>query len=131
MIGLDTNVLIRLLTGDDAGQRVRARAFIERRCSPGNPAFVNRIVVIETVWVLESVYAYTRKEISAAIDALLRTVDIAIEGAEFVRAALAMYRRGADFADAMIAATNIARGCTQTATFDRKAAKLDSHFVAI
>lgn len=131
LIGLDTNVVVRLLVGDDEAQRATARTYIERHASASDPAFINQIVVIETVWVLESVYTYTRKQISAAIDGLLRTIHLAIENSEHVRAALAMYRGGADFADAMIAKTNIVKGCAKTATFDRKAAKRESHFVAL
>ncbi len=72
-----------------------ARVLFERHASPSDPAWIDRIVVIETVWVSESVYAYAREEISAAI----------AQG-DFVRGALAMYRRGADFADTMIATAN-------------------------
>ncbi len=131
MIGLDTNVILRLLTGDSPQQQAAARTVLERDASPNDPAFVNRVVVIETVWVLESVYAYARKEIAAAIDGLLRTVSIATEDAEHVRAALVAYRNGADFADALIAASNAARGCSATFTFDRKAAKKIVQFRAI
>jgi predicted nucleic-acid-binding protein len=123
VIGLDTNVLLRLLTGDHPAQQAAARALLERESSASDPAFVNRVVVIETVWVLESIYAYTRKEIASAIDALLRTVRIATEDADHVRTAVVAYRGGADFADALIAACNAARGCRVTVTFDRKAAK--------
>lgn len=131
MIGLDTNVLVRLLAGDDAAQQAAARTFVERHCSPSEPAFVNRLVVLETVWVLESVYAYSRKEIATAVDALLRTARIEIEGADIIRTTLAAYRSGADFADSLIAASNIALGCSKTMTFDRKAAKKIAHFAAL
>ena len=131
MIGLDTNVLVRLLAGDDEAQRAIARAYIERHASPSDPAFIDRIVLVETVWVLESVYAYSRAQISTAIDALLRTVHFVIEDSELARAALALYRGGDDFADAAIVTTNVAYGCTRTATFDRKAAKRNPHFVAL
>ena len=131
MIGLDTNVLVRLLTGDDAAQRSIARRFISRNCSANNPAFINRVVLIETIWVLESVYDYTREDIAGAVDALLRTVRMLTEDPELVRAALAVYRGGVDFADALIARSNVAQGCTTTVTFDRKAAKRIAHFVAL
>ena len=131
MIGLDTNVLVRLLTGDDAVQRSAAKAFIKRTCSADNPAFINRIVLVETIWVLESVYHYSREEIAGAVDILLRMVRVLTEDSDLVRVALSAYRRGADFADALIADTNVAAGCTKTVTFDRKAAKKIGEFVAL
>jgi predicted nucleic-acid-binding protein len=42
-----------------------------------------------------------------------------------------MPQKIADFVDALIAGTNVARGCTKTVTFDRKAAKKVAHFVAL
>ena len=131
MIGLDTNVLVRLLTGDDAAQRSAAKVFISRNCSADNPAFINRIVLVETIWVLEFVYEYSREEIAGAVDTLLRMVRVLTEDSDLVRVALSAYRGGADFADALIAGTNVARGCTKTVTFDRKAAKKVAHFVAL
>ena len=131
MIGLDTNVLVRLFTGDDAKQRTAAKSFINQNCSAEDPAFINRVVLIETVWVLESVYEYSREQIAAAIDTLLRMVRVLTEDADLVRAALATYRRGADFADALIAGVNTENGCSRTATFDRTAAKKVPHFVML
>ena len=81
--------------------------------------------------VLESVYDYSREEIAGAVDTLLRMVCVLTEDSDLVRAALSAYRTGADFADALIAGTNVARGCTKTVTFDRKAAKNVAHFVAL
>ncbi len=114
MIGLDTNVLVRLLTGDDAKQRAPATLFINQKCSANDPAFINRLVLIETVWVLEFVYHYSREQIAAAADALLRMVRVLTEDADLVRVAVAAYRRGADFANALIAGVNAANGCSRT-----------------
>src|ERR1035438_10440989 len=63
--------------------------------------------------VLESVYDYSREEIAGAVDTLLRMVCVLTEDSDLVRAALSAYRTGADFADALIAGTNVARGCTK------------------
>jgi predicted nucleic-acid-binding protein len=121
LIGLDTNVLVRLLTGDDAAHRSAANEFISRNCSADNSAFINRIVLVETIWVLESVYEFSREEIAGSVDTLLRMVRVLTEDSDLVRFALTAYRRGADFADALIAATNVARGCSKTVRFGRKA----------
>ena len=131
MIGLDTNVLIRLLTGDDQVAQAKARAFIQRSCSPDAPAYVNRVVLVETVWVLESTYAYTRQQVAEAIDVLLRTSTIETEQSDSVWSALRAYRKGADFADVIIADVNLRAGCSKTMTFDRKAAKRKTHFAPL
>lgn len=126
MIGLDTNVLARLFVEDDAVQARLARHFVAQRCTHDDPGFVDRVALCELVWVLMSVYGYGRKEVVSIIDQLLASQDIILEDQESVRAALRGFAsRGVDFADALIAEVNRARGCAATATFDRKAARLD------
>jgi predicted nucleic-acid-binding protein len=125
MIGLDTNVLLRLLLRDDADQADRANAFIEASCSAEAPCFINRIVLVETAWVLRSGYGYRRDQVAGIIDGILRTEIFIVEGAPEVWSALAAFRdHGADFADCLIAATNRVRGCETLVTFDRGAAAL-------
>ncbi len=131
MIGLDTNVLLRLLTRDDARQHAAAKRFIAQNCGPTDPAFVNRVVVLECVWVLESFYAYSCEQVADAIAGLLLVAEFDVEDAPVVRETLEAYRAGADFADAFIACSNADRGCTGTATFDYAAAKRIGHFAAI
>lgn len=108
-----------------------AKSFINQNCSADDPAFINRLVLIETVWVLESVYEYSREQIAAAIETLLRMVRVLTEDADLVRVAVVAYRHGADCADALIAGVNSAKGCSRTATFDRSAAKKMPHLVAL
>lgn len=126
MIGLDTNILVRILTADDRVQTEHATRFIQDRCSSSSPGFVNSIVLTELVWVLGNLYAYSRPDIARAVDTLLGSRDLAIEAAEQVRSALRIFRASnCDFIDALIGEVNRARGCDATATFDRKAAKLE------
>jgi len=131
VIGLDTNVLLRLLTRDDARQHAAAKNFIARNCGPTDPAFINRVVVLECVWVLESFYDYLREQVADAIDGLLLVAEFDVEDAPVIRETLAAYRAGADFADAFTACSNAERGCTSTAAFDTAAAKRLEHFSAI
>lgn len=131
MIGLDTNVLVRFFVADDRAQSERAKRLIESRCTIDDPGFVDRVALCEMVWVLSSGYGYGRAEIARVVDALLASRDIVLEDHEAVRGALRAFERGvADFSDALIGLINRARGCEATATFDRKAARLDS-FVAV
>lgn len=126
MIGLDTNVLVRLVVNDDPKQVAAATRFIAQNCSPDDPAFINNSVLCELVWTLERAYGFARAEIAKAMAAILGNGIFAVESAQRVTSALARYsRQSADFADLLIGGTNLERGCRFTVTFDRKAAKLD------
>ena len=103
MIGLDTNVLVRYLVEDDSEQAAKAAKLIEKRCTEDDPGFVNRIVLCELVWVLESAYGYARATIAATIEGLLRTAELEIDAVEVAWSALTAYRTGgADFSDALV-----------------------------
>ncbi len=124
MIGLDTNILVRLLVDDDPRQTAQAQAFVEKHCTHETPAFINSVVLAELVWVLANPYGYSRAEIVQALEMLMAGNDRVFEHHEEVRAALKAFSSGrVDFVDALIAAINRARGCDVTATFDRRAAK--------
>lgn len=125
MIGLDTNILLRLLVADDPAQATRAAAAIRRRCSPQSPGFVNHIVLCELVWVLEARYGYARADIAAAVEALCNAADLRVDVAPAVEEALRRYRAGrAGFADCLLGLVNRAAGCATTLTFDKAAAAL-------
>ena len=124
MKGLDTNVLVRYLVGDDRSQTGRAVAFIGEATARGGTCFINTIVLCETVWVLESAYGYGRDEIAAVLEKMLATRQLEFESKELVRAAVSDYRAGSgDLADFLIGRVNAAYGCDCTATFDRKLKK--------
>lgn len=125
MKGLDTNVVLRLLLEDDPTQAARARAAVRRESSP-EKCWVNRIVLCEVVWVLESAYKYRREQIGDAVQALLLSDDLALEQRDVVRSALYVFRTSrADFSDCLLGMSNGLRGCERTLTFDRRAAELD------
>lgn len=126
MIGLDTNVLVRLATNDDPAQALRAKRWLREHTE--DVGFINRVVTVEFVWVLEAVYRYTREQIADALDGLLSTRAFLVEDAAEVRAATQAYRSGSDFADALIALTNHERECRTTLTFDKRAAKTAEYF---
>lgn len=121
MRGIDTNVLVRLVTRDDADQFRRVREFLEARFEEADPVFVNVIVLCETVWVLRSSYGISRREIAAALDQLLGVAGLMIEDRDQVAAAVDAYRRGpGDFADYLLGERNRGAGCVSTATLDRR-----------
>ena len=125
MIGIDTNVLLRLLVRDDEAQVRAAERYIATHCSPDSPGFVSLVVLVETAWALKRLYFYDRSQIATAIRALLNVVELEIESAAEVRSAVADFATSAaGLVDCLVARTNIAAGCDHTVTFDRRAAKL-------
>ncbi|MDO8359444.1 MAG: type II toxin-antitoxin system VapC family toxin [Devosia sp.] len=123
MIGADTNILLRLMVPDDPAQNRRALAFLSDSVADA-PIFVGLIVVVEMVWVLERKYGYSREHSAAAVRFLLDSPDIVVEEAPLVASVIERVERlGTDIADELIAASNSARGCSRTMTFDRNAAK--------
>ncbi len=131
MIGLDTNVLVRYLVQDDPRQSARAARLLESRCTASEPGFVNRIVLCETVWVLKRAYGYERQVISDVIERLLQTAELEVEDAQLAWRALKSYRAQAvGFADALVAEINLRKGCEGTASFDKRANKMDGFFAA-
>ncbi len=129
MIGLDTNILVRYLVEDDAAQASKAARLIETRCTEDTPGFVNRVVLCELAWVLESAYDYPRATVAATLEILLRPAELKVDAADAAWAALTAYRGGGvDFSDAFIGRLNRDAGCDATATFDKGAARLDDFF---
>jgi predicted nucleic-acid-binding protein len=125
MIGIDTNVLLRLLVRDDDSQLRAAERFIGTHCSPDNPGFISLVVVVETAWALRRCYLYDRSQIAAALGSLLNVAELEVESAAEVRSAIADFATSAaGLVDCLVARTNVAAGCDYTVTFDRKAAKL-------
>lgn len=125
MIGIDTNVLLRLIVGDEPKQAVAARNFIRDNCSPDEPGYVCQIVLVELVWTLAKAYGFTREHIASAIEQILETAQLDVESSTDVAAAVKDYLAGAaDFADCLLVRMNTDAGCERTVTFDRKAAKL-------
>ena len=124
MIALDTNVLVRFLVQDDPEQARLAGEVIDQ-LSEEAPGFVGREVLVELVWVLERAYRLGRAEIAGALDGLLASTELVIEGADEIGPALELYRNdGFGFADLTIAAAARRVGAREVVTFDRKAARL-------
>ena len=123
MVGLDTNVVLRLLLGDDPSQQLAAVSFVGAACSAEDPGWISAIVTTEIVWVLDRAYNLSRDNIADAVDRLLAVTEFQLEDHEEVRHAIAAFRRGADFTDALLDERNRAAGCQTTVTFDRDAAR--------
>jgi predicted nucleic-acid-binding protein len=93
---VDTSVLARLFVRDEAGQTADAR-----RAIAAESIFVPKTVMIELEWVLRSSYGQPRATIVAALEIILATANMEVEDAAAVARAIAWFRRGMDFADAL------------------------------
>ena len=125
MIGLDTTVLLRYLTQDDAKQSARATHLIERKLSADNPGFVSAVVLAEVAWVLKRAYRLSDRQIAAVIERILQTEVLSVEHEQEVFTAAVLLKQGkGSFADALIGALARRAGCLKTFTLDRKALRL-------
>jgi predicted nucleic-acid-binding protein len=120
---------VRYLVQDDADQARRATQFIINECSADEPALVNRIVMCELVWVLESAYGYSRDQMMLALDRILRTKQFMIKDHQEAWSSFREYQAGGDFADAFIGSVNRRLGCEHTVMFGRKAGSRPSFVV--
>lgn len=119
MIGLDTNVLVRYLTQDDAKQFQEASALLLGLEKQGQTAHLSTITLCETVWVLARAYKIDREEIVGMIQTLLGTSLFVIEDKDAVREAVDFYRAGkGDFADYLVGVRSRNAGSVTMATFD-------------
>lgn len=128
MIALDTNLLVRLLTNDDARQAAKVEAWLSQNASAREPAYVDHIVLCELAWVLERSYGYSREAVLQALGALLAHEQFKIESPALVRQASALFETGsADFSDYLLAVRAQAAGYAPVLTFDKNAAKTATH----
>ena len=124
MIGLDTNVLLRYLAQDDPVQSPRATQIITNRLTEEEPGFVSLVTILEVVWVLKSLYKRSRQEIANDIEMILAADTLEIQNEQQVYHAVVALRNGTRaFEDALIGSLGIWRGCSETLTFDEKAAQ--------
>jgi predicted nucleic-acid-binding protein len=124
MVGVDSNIVLRLLLNDDPIQAEQAKLAVRNASSP---CLINTTVLSEVVWVLRRGYKFDRKNIIKAVEALLQTQNFCFEDSETIWRTLNDYRvSSADFSDCLIGQGNKQSRCETTITFDRKAGNLGS-----
>jgi predicted nucleic-acid-binding protein len=127
VIGLDTNVLVRYLTQDDAAQSAKANQLIEKRLTQSDPGFISIVAMVETVWVLDRAYGFSRREIAAAIERILQSEVFVVQYEQDVFTAMVLLKAGRGaFADALIGELGATAGCSYTGTFDRRTTQLST-----
>lgn len=123
MIGVDTNVLVRFLTGNDASQHSAVMSFFAARTA-AEPAYIGAVTLAETVWVLRRRYGLPVDEIVESLAMIIDSDDFVVEGREAVDAARSGTIKPSQLTDCLVALLNERAGCSRTLTFDRSAARV-------
>jgi predicted nucleic-acid-binding protein len=116
VIALDTNIVVRILTGDDPDQFTIASERVA-----DEDLWLCKTVVLESEWVLRYTYRFSREGIYEGLRRLLGYERLQLEDRDSVLNALAWYSRGMDFADALHLSSSA--GADRFITFDRNLAE--------
>ncbi len=116
MHAVDTNVLVRLLTGDDVAQAKKAATLFK-----SGAIFIPKTVLLETEWVLRRLYRLKREVVVSAFRKLSGLPNVEIEQPLVVTQALQWCEEGMDFADALHLASS--HKSEKFATFDAQLKK--------
>jgi predicted nucleic-acid-binding protein len=121
MRAVDTNVLVRLMTRDNAQQVAAAEAFV------ATGAWVPHLAIAEATWVLASVYDRDPAAIAVAVEMLLSHEHLTVQDSDAVDAAVSQFRRQprVGFSDCLMLEVARKAGHTPLGTFDRALGKID------
>ena len=118
---IDTNLFIRYLTNDDPGKADRVERLLAEAAAGKLRLVTAEMVLVETVWVLESAYGLKAAEIAPLIRAILATTGLEVIGGALVERALVHYETlGVDFIDGYIVAVMERHDLTGLYSFDKK-----------
>lgn len=115
----DTNVLVRVLVGDDVEQSKAAEAVLKK----ADVVAISIPALCELVWVLSRGYKSSAENIAASIRHLISASNVVVNRA-LAEAGLALLDAGGDFADGVIAHEGYWLGAETFVSFDKKAVKL-------
>lgn len=116
MLAVDTNILLRYLTADDADQYARASAIFS-----GNVVWVAKTVLLEADWVLRRSFGYPTARVVATFRALADMAGVRLEKPDEIAEALTLCAAGLSFADALHVASS--DGAERFMTFDEPLAR--------
>jgi predicted nucleic-acid-binding protein len=121
MRAVDTNVLVRLMTRDDARQTAVAEAFIE------NGAWVPILALAEASWVLTNVYECSPGNLVVAVEMLLDHKNLTLQDSDAVAEAIELFRLrpALGFSDCLMLQLARKAGHLPLGTFDRGLGKIE------
>jgi predicted nucleic acid-binding protein len=118
---VDTNVLVRHLTGDPPDLAARATRFL----AGADVLLLSDVIVAEIVYVLASVYRASRPEIAGALSAILAYGAIRVVDGELLQRAVEVYEHDRlDYPEAYLVACSERAGVGTIASFDRSIDRL-------
>ena len=121
MIGIDTNILLRLFETDE---HPRQTAMARRAVEEQGPVFISAIVLVEFAWTLRRAFKLDRTGIHSRLASIVDSPEFAVAFPRETRRAIELFRAGpADFPDYFVGELNLSQGCDATLTFDRDAAR--------
>ena len=129
MIALDTNALVRILIEDHEKQASTVKKIIESAEKKGQQIIILTEVLIETVWVLESVYECTREDIYRFLETLTYTSVFTFSDPQIIVNAIRHFKKGGDFADLIIVMQALNHQAKKMISFDKKLQKLFPDYV--
>lgn len=113
---VDTNVLVRHLTGEPPGLASRATDYL----ASVQDLLLTDLIAAETVYVLESFYEAPRKEVAMAVRSLVAFDSIVCVDPALLLRAIEVYETDRiDFAEAYLVACAESTGVGKVASFDR------------
>ena len=113
---VDTNILIRHLTGEPPQQARRATALL----AAADELLLPDLIVAEVIFVLESFYEVERERLAELVRAVIGFQPIVVVDAPLLLRALEVYEVDRlDFAEAYLVASAEASGVGKIASFDR------------
>ena len=123
---LDTNVLLIYLVQDDPKQTRAADHYIKQIAESEATLFIPLSVVLETEWVLRSVYAFAKESIVEVFVNLLEAREMQFQDEATVERALFLFREhNVDFADCLHVATAFTHDQLPMVTFDKQASRVE------
>lgn len=121
MIGVDTNILVRFITKDDASQTNLVFKLFEQQKGKSKSIYINTITLCELIWVLDSGYDYAKNQIVSALELLFLADEFKLQHYTSIEEALFLYKTGkADFSDYVSFCINKNSGCLRTYSFDKQ-----------
>jgi predicted nucleic acid-binding protein len=113
---VDTNVLIRHLTGDPPELAARATRYL----GAADELLLPDLILAEVAYVLESFYEVSRAQVATTLRAVLAYPAIRVLDADLLQRAVEVYEvHRLDFADAYLVASAERTGIGVIASFDR------------
>jgi len=126
MKAIDTNVLVRFLVNDDEQQAELVYDRFRAAEAAHEVLFIPLLVILETIWVLESAYEATRKEIVDSFSDLMQMPVFEFESLEAVQGmVISAHLSSTDLTDILIGQSARVSGCDNVLTFDKKASRMD------